>query len=419
MTSLLDPQEGRLTARIELHKLTGGFIRDITPFVSSVQAFSSLDTPFIGVTVTVSDQDEIMMNSEIDGDIAVVFNATAGNYKNLKGKFHINSVSTHVQNNRKSNALMLNCIGMEHINNASQKVQESRFWYNRRPISEIVRFICSKYLRITPSVLHGTLGATNINIPKLHPLEAITMLCQRARGPGKCLYTFYQRFNESGTPEYRFEDLTFNMRSGSKWNLVLTEGNYREDADQIDDEYISGKKVSKITHMGADTFFNAHNMIKQGYPSRSYVKMDFVNKVYEVIDDTSSHTLIGKQQMNELSNLVKSTADPYYNRVLYEPFNGDKTYYKDDPLLENNFRRGRAVASGLTNKRVTVTTYGCPEIGPGDVVEITAPSFTAQKRDTDLDFNKKYLVYAAEHFFGGRTNKKFTTKLQLASDGQR
>ncbi|HAW79696.1 MAG TPA: hypothetical protein DCX27_08270, partial [Balneola sp.] len=73
-----NPRSGTKTARVELHSLTGGKIRDITEFVSYVQIFSSLDSPFMEATVVVSDQDKIMADSMINGDVAVSFKAYAG-----------------------------------------------------------------------------------------------------------------------------------------------------------------------------------------------------------------------------------------------------------------------------------------------------------------------------------------------------
>lgn len=419
--SLVDPLVGRRSAVVELHELVGGFIEDISPFVSKVTVNSSLDTPFMGVTVTMSDNDEILSRLKVDGDIAVVFKAFAGNDDFITGKFHINSISFIPQNNRKTNAVQLNCIAMEHIHNASQKVQEWQYWYKPQKISSIIRNIASKYLSITPKGNGSTTGSQNINIPKLHPMEAITMLCQRAWGMKKNIFAFYQKFLD-GKPEYFFDEISTLMSNSEKWTLYLTENNVGQVEHEIDTDYLAGSTVSKITSFNSNSFYDAHNMIKQGYPGRTYIKMDFINKVYKSDDNTEQQVVIGEKQMPQVVSVAQSTADPYYNRALYDPFNGDDTYFKD-PLLELNFKLSRPVVSGLLNKRISVTTYGCPSIGPGDTVEIVSPGSTAdgeQRAGTvNEDLSKKYLVYSVAHAFGVAPSKTFVTELQLASDGQR
>ena len=414
-----NPRSGTKTARVELHSLTGGKIRDITEFVSYVQIFSSLDSPFMEATVVVSDQDKIMADSMINGDVAVSFKAYAGNGKHIEGKFHINDIATFTQNNRKTNALHLKCVGMEHIHNASQKVQEFKYWYNPTAISDIISEVAKKYLGISLKALASSSPAVNINIPRMHPMQAITMLAQRAQGTSRNVYAFFQKFLES-KPAYFFEEISTLMAKGPKWLLVHNEASYGKEADNIDETYLAGQAGSKILNMTSHSFFDSHNMIKQGYASRSYWKMDFVFKTYQRIDDVNQHEVIGEKQMPSVVSIANAKADPHFNRTMYEPFNGESEYFVD-PKLEENYVTSKPVASALSNKRLTVSTYGCPEIGPGDTVGVISPASTPNNRsgDFDKDFTKVYLVYAVEHYFGGGTNKMFETKLQLASDGQR
>ena len=419
--SLVDPLVGRRAARVELHELLGGKIEDISPYVSKVTVNSSLDSPFMGVTVTMSDNDEILDRIKVDGDVAVVFRAHAGNDDFITGKFHINSISFIPQNNRKTNAVQLNCISMEHIHNASQKVQEWEYWNRPKPIVTIIKDVARKYLAISLKGNARSRGAQNINIPKLHPMEAITMLCQRGHGQGKNIYSLYQKFFD-GKPAYFLDEIATLMSQGKKWDLIYTEGNVGQVEHEIDKQYIAGSPISKITSFNSNSFFDAHNMIKQGYPGRTYIKMDFINKTYESIDNPFQHVVIGQKQMPQVVRIAQANRDLYFNRALYEPFNGDDTYYID-PLLEDNFKRSRPVVSGLLNKRISVVTYGCPSIGPGDTVEIQAPGSTAsgeQRSGTvNQDLSKKYLVYSVAHAFGVAPSKSFVTELQLASDGQR
>lgn len=414
-----NPNEGRKTSRIELHSLTGGFIRDITPFVSYVQVFSSLDSPFMEATIALSDQERILADNVIDGDVAITFHATAGNNKTLEGKFHINSVATWTQNNNMTNGLILQCVGLEHIHNASQKVQESKYWYKPQTISNIIADVASKYLGISLKSLASTSPAVNINIPRMHPMQAITMLVQRAHGQGKNVYVFFQRFFKS-KPAFFFEEVSTLMAKGPIWTFLGNEASYGKEADDPDEDYLSGAPISKIVNMNSHNFFNTHENIKAGYCSRSYWKMDFVNKTYKRIDDVNQHVVIGEVQAPAVVGLSNSKADIHFNRTTYEPFNGDSTYYTD-PLLEDNYKTSKPVASSLANKRVTVATYGCPEIGPGDVVFIDTPPSDASERAgaKDEDFSKNYLVYACEHYFGGGGNKLFQSKFLLASDGKR
>jgi hypothetical protein len=419
--SLVDPLVGRRPARVELHELLGGKIEDISPYVSKVTVNSSLDSPFMGVTVTMSDNDEIIDRIKVDGDKAVVFRAYAGNDDTITGKFHINSISFIPQNNRKTNAVQLNCIAMEHIHNASQKVQEWKFWYTPTRISAIINFIAQNYLAISPTMRGQTSGSQNINLPKLHPMEAITMLCQRAHGQGKNIYSFYHKF-DSGKPKYFFDEVSTLMSYGKKWDLVLTENNVGQVEHEIDSQYLAGSPISKITTFNSNSFYDSHQMIKQGYPGRTYIQMDFVNKVYKSEDDEEQHVVIGERQMPQVVGIAKNNKDLYLNRAIYDPFNGDSTYFRD-PKLEENFKTSRPVVSGLLNKRISVMTYGCPSIGPGDTVEIQAPGSTAsgdqRKGTVNQDLSKKYLVYAVGHSFGVAPSKTFVTELQLASDGQR
>lgn len=411
------PLRGTKDPKLELASLTGGAVEDLTNRFLYFSIFTSLDFPFATGSAMIADDEKIFTKHKVDGDKAVIFSATAGNGKSITSKLHINTYKNMPHNNRKSQSVDLSLMALEHIHNASQKVQEYKYWNKPKPISTIVRQLALKYLSVSLQGNASTSPAVNINIPKMHPMEAISFLNERAYGKGKNLYSMYQAFNSSGILKYYYDEISTLMSKGSKWVFVLTEGNVgQSEAAIIDDLYKKGQPVSRILSYKSDSHFNAHNMVKQGYASRTYVKMDFINKVYESIDDDSQHTSIGSKQMPELVSIANTNRDFFFNRSLYEPFNGDSSFYID-PLLEESFKTKKPVAAGLLNKRVSITTYGCPEVNPGDVVTLDIPEFIpTENRNPDEQYSKKYLVYSAEHSVD--TNGDFMSKYELISDGQ-
>lgn len=405
---------------VHISSLFGGEIREISKECAYFSIYSSLDSPFMAVSALIADDDAIFSDLRVDGDKGLLVKARAGNGSSIGGNFHINTYGNTPQNNRKSQAVLVGCISPEHIHNASQKVQEYQFWYNPKPISDLIRFVFYKYLKVplfSTASAPATNPAVNINIPKMHPMEAVSFLNERAQGSGKNLYAIYQKFNARGTPRYFYDDVASLSSQAAKWTFALTESNGgAENDDIIDKAYKAGQPISKILHYQSESHFNAHDTIKQGYPSRTYIKMDFINKTVESFDDYDQHTLIGKKQMPLVVALANSNEDIYGNRAIYEPFNGDSSYYTD-PILEKSFHKSKPVASAFLGKRVTITTYGCPEVNPGDKVFLAVPEFVSEpERDPDKQYAKEYLVYSAQHHV--IRSGEFTSKYELISDGQ-
>ena len=418
MSEFLLPLRGTKNPKVELATLTGGAVADITPFLLYFYTYSSLDDPFMSAIVVLSEENNLMTGYNVNGDMAVILTGTAGNGKTISAKFHINSYKNIPQNNRKSQAIELDCIALEHIHNDSTKVTEWQYLYKPKPIVTIVKNIASKYLSINLQGNAASTGSQNISIPKMHPVQAISFLNERAVLNGsKSLHSFYQKFDDSGKMKYYYDEVSRLASSGPKWTFIVHEGSYGvSDAHLLDLGYTQGERQSKVINFKSNSWFNARNMIKQGYASRSYIKMDFINKVYSKIDDTSQHTVMNQKQMPELVGIAQANQDFTKNRTIYEPFNGDSTYHID-PKLEDAFKTSKPFVGALMGKRFTVQTYGCPDINPGDVVQMAVPEFnSSEQRPLDTSYSMKYLVYSTQHSVDG--NGDFMSKYELVSDGQ-
>lgn len=419
MSDYLLPLRGTKNPKVEIASLTGGPVADVTPLLVYFITYSSLDDPFMTASVVLSDESNIMSQYNVNGDMAIIISGTAGNGKTISAKFHINSYKSIPQNNRKSQAVELHCIALEHIHNDSQKITLYEHWYDKKPITILIDLISRKYLAISKVLKNAAAPkSVNINIPRMHPAQAIAFLNERAVGPGtKSLFTFYQKFDDSGEINYYCDEVSILANQSPKWTFIMNEGSYGlTEGHTIDASYVSGGRISKVINVQSDSWFNAHDMVKQGYASRTYIKMDFVNKTYERFDDTSQHTVINKKQMPQLVGIANSNRDYTFNRTIYEPFNGDETYYTD-PLIEEGFKTSKPVAAGLLGKRFTLSTYGCPDVNTGDVVRLIIPEYnSSEQRPPDPQYSMNYLVYATQHSVDG--NGDFMSKYELVSDGQ-
>lgn len=418
MSEYLLPLRGTKNPKVELATLTGGVVADITPFLIYFYTYSSLDDPFMSAVVVLSDENNLMTGFDVNGDMAIILTGTAGNGKTISAKFHINSYKSIPQNNRKSQAIELDCIALEHIHNDSTKVTEWQYLYNPKPISTIVKNIARKYLSINVEGNASSTGSQNISIPKMHPIQAIAFLNERAvMGGTKSLHSFYQKFDETGKMKYYYDEVSRLAQKEPKWTFNVHEGAYGvTESHTLDIRYVEGDKQSKVINLKSNSWFNSRNMIKQGYASRTYVKMDFINKVYEKIDDENQHTVMNQKQMPELVGIANRNQDFTKNRTMYEPFNGDSTYM-EDPKLENAYTTSKPFVGAMMGKRFTVQTYGCPDVNPGDVVQMAVPEFnSSEQRPLDTSYSMNYLVYSTQHSVDG--NGDFMSKYELVSDGK-
>jgi len=412
----LEPAKGRKAPKIELAKTMGGVVEDITPFMATCSVYSSIEHPFMSFNCMVSDEAGIIRRTNVNGDMSLVATMTDGADRTISGKFHINSMRTHTTNGRR--ALGVEFVGMtaEHINNASQKVMEWKYKHNPNTCTSIISFINEKYLKGDLQVKASSFPAVNIDIVNQTPLQAISFLLERAAGSGSNIFVYYQKFDNSGKPKYFLDEVGRLARSGPKFRFHMTEQNISDKAHIIDVAYIEGKNECKILQFHQDTAFNAHDIIQQGYASKGYVEIDFVNKVTKFEVNKEQNVSMGSPQMPQVISAAKAQAGPRPTRTIYEPFNGDETYFRP-PNLQKAYFNPKASSAGFLSKRITLSTYGCFNVNPGDVVVLNYKINEANPgRAIDPEYGTNHLVIAAKHSVS--TNGESYSQFELAKDGQ-
>ncbi len=420
MARHLLPLRGTKKPSVEIVPLTGGRGLDVSPFLVYFMTYSSLDSPFMAAQIVISNENNIMSGLNVDGDWAVVISGTAGNGKTISGKFHINSFKGVPQNNNKSEAVEMQCIAMEHIHDDSQRINVYDYWYNKQTISSLVKNVVAKdYLGIQQVKGNvSTTPAVNINIPKMHPTEAIAFLLERGVMSGtKSVFSFYQKFDDSGAMNFYLDELSTLAKKGPKWKFIKHEGSYGvSDAHLLDLDYINGGRQSKIMNFESGSVFNARDIVNMGYASRSVIRMDTIKKRYVSFDDESQHTAMNNKQMPKVVSIANQNKTPLFNRLMYDVIPYDPTYI-EDPKLETCYLTSKPVAAGLLGKRITLLTYGCPDVNTGDVVQLALPEYnSSENRPIDKAYSMNYLVYAVQHSQDG--NGDFMSKYELVSDGE-
>lgn len=417
MVNFLEPAKGQKAFKVEVVNLFGGGGGlDITQYVSSLKAYSSLDHPFMTLSCIISDEDAILRNGRIDGDRALAVSITDGAGETIDGSFHINSTKTAMVNGRKALGVELICMSQEHIYNSSQKVQEWKFKNNPETCTNIIKYVFGKYIKGDLQINAFSSPAVNIDIPRQTPMQAISFLLERAGGTGNNMFVLYERF-KSGKPKFFLDEVSELAKAGPKYRYVMTEYNMTGAAHIIDSQYVNGDKIAKILVFGQESGFDAHSMLQQGYASKEYVDIGFVNKICTFTKDKSQPVSMESRQMPLVSEIAKLMASPRETRTIYEPRNDDETYF-EKPKLEDAYLKPKTSAAGFLNKRVSISTYGCVDIGPGDVVQMVYPINTKDPdRPLDPELTGNYLVLAIRHSV--TTNGEVYSQLELGLDGQR
>jgi len=416
MVNYLEPAKGKNLHKIELVNLFGGGGKlDITQFVVMCSIYSSLDHPFMSISCTVSDEDSILRRGAVNGDKSLLISITDGAGQTISGTFHINSMTTKMISGRK--ALGVEFIGMtaEHLNNASQKVQEWKYRNNPDTITNIVKYVFNKYIKGTLQANVSSSPAVNIDIPRQTPMQAIGFLLERASGVGKNMFVLFQKFSD-GKPKFFLDEISKMASAGPKRKFIMTESNMSEDSHIIDKQYVNGDKVCKILVFSQDSGFNAHDAVQQGYVCREYSDIDYTNKITTFTKDKSQPVTMGSPQFPQVIEATLPMASPRETRTIYEPRCGDESYFKR-PNLEEAYLNPKTSAAGFLNKRITMSSYGCTDINPGDVIEIDYPINDKDDRPLDPEVTGDYLVLAARHSIS--TNGEVYSQFELGLDGQR
>jgi len=412
----LEPAKGKAKPVMELHRTLGGKVDDLTPGLTAFSVYSSIEHPFISMSLTMMDEYGFKHNNNINGDYSIVASMTDGGGRKLTGKFHINSMRTYTTNGRRAYGIEFVGMTAEHLNNAAQKVTEWKFKHTRETCVNIIEYINDKYLKGQLDVNVSSYPAVNIDIVNQTPLQAISFLLERASGSGSNLFVYYQKFIGS-SPRFQLDEVSRLAGQGPKFLFHMTEQNISTpEAHYIDEIYVNGGNQCRILQFHQDSAFNAHDIIQQGYASREYIEIDFVNKITRFDRDQVQNTAMGSKQMPEVVEALKSHSGQRATRAIYEAHNGDDTYFKY-PNVRNAWLKKKVPASGFLSKRITISAFGCFNVHAGDVVLLNYKINTADPgRGHDTEYSTPHFVIAAKHSVN--TNGECYSQFELAKDGE-
>jgi len=412
----LEPAKGKAAPVIELHHVLGGLKEVITPGLASFSVYSSIEHPFISMSCTIMDEYGYKFRNNVDGDVSIVASMTDGGGRNLTGKFHINSMRTYTTNGRRAYGIEFVGMTAEHLNNAAQKVTEWKYKHNPDTLTTMIKFINDKYLKGELDVNVSSFPSVNIDIVNQTPLQAISFLLERASGSGENLFVYYQKFIGS-SPRFQLDEVSRLARQGPKFLFHMTEQNISTpEAHVIDEIYVGGGNECRILQFHQDSAFNAHDIIQQGYASKEYIEIDFVNKITKIDRDQDQNVVMGSKQMPEVVEALKNHAAQRATRAIYETHNGDETYFRP-PNIKDAYLKPKVPASGFLSKRITLSAFGCFNVHAGDVVLLNYKINEADPgRGVDSEYSSPHFVIAAKHSVN--TNGECYSQFELAKDGE-
>ena len=417
MARYLEPAKGNF--KVELTGLFGGEKTDITQYVSSASMYSSIEDPFMSMSCTISDENAILADAEMNGEKALIISIRDGSNRSASAKYHINSLSKALTNNRKAQAVEFTGFTPAHLNNSNNKAVIFDKRDDPVSMSSLIGRISQEFLGVE-IVQNQTAGPEQyIDIVRQSPLQAISMCLARAGSTDvNNSFVFYEKL-EGGKPMTVIDEVSRMARQDSKWTYYVHETQIGENDDPhaIDKEYVSGASISKVINYQSDSLFNVRNALQMGFHTQGFVKLDYVNKTYEHFQESLTEPAIGKMPMEEIRNNISThTTAGHYGRTRYQPHNGDASYYVD-PRLEFAFAKRGMTSAGMMNQRQTITSWGCMAVAAGDVVELYLPTTTADPaRGSDETITGKYLVLAIQHSV--TTNGEVYSKLEIAKDGE-
>jgi hypothetical protein len=415
MSDYLEPAKGKKKYKVEICNLFGGSRQDISQYVASVSVTSSIDNPFMQMSCMLSDEQSIMRENDVTGDKSIVLYMSAGDGKEISGLFHINTMKFQTVNGRRSGGVELVGMTADHLNNASQKVMESKFRKSPAACTSIIQFIFDKYIKGDIDYNVSSSPAVKIDIPNQTPMQAISWLLERSQGVGENMFVLYQTF-VGKKPKFQLDEVSILAQQGPKRTCVMTEGVAGSEAHEIDKEYIDGGNV-RILDFHQDSGFDLHSMVQQGYAAKEYAEIDIVEKIVIFEKDTSTNTVMGSPRAPEVLSATRQMAGPRNTRCIYDIFCSDTDYFPD-PKLKDASLKSKSSAAGMLSTRITVATYGILDCNAGDVVKILYKENNANPdRPEDKEYSRNYLVHTSKHMVS--TNNECYTLLELVNDGQK
>ena len=413
MSNYLEPAKCAELPKVEVATLLGGPIGDITDYMSFMSVQSSLDDPFMKMHCTFSDDEAIMRNYNINGDKSLIISITAGDGKSISGKFHINNVKFNTVNGRKSAGVHLYGMTAEHLNNAAQKVMESRFLAKPTKVVDIIRFVWDSYIRGDIDYNVSSTPSVKLLLPMQSPMQTIAFLLERCKGVGENMYVLYQKF-KGGAPKFQLDEVSILAKAGPKRTAVMTENAVGEEAHIIDKEYVGGGN-SRILDFHQNSMFDVHSMTQQGYWAKEYGTVDIITKICDFTKDKSQNVLMGGGPIApEVGTVAKKQVGPRETRTIYDIHNSDTSYFPD-PELKDATLKPKTPASGMLNSRIDIVTYGFLDCHAGDVLKILYKVNKADPgREIDRFYSRNHLIHTAKHSVS--TNGEVYSQFTLLND---
>ena len=405
---------------------------DVRAMIGELNLFETLEKPYVTGTLLLLDDKSIMDKLNFRGtekltiEIASVADINEPRIGGPPGKektFLMTKIEKTIRTNDKTEVNLITLVEEHFFFDKLVKVSRSFTASLESIMTEI--FVGSLNKTVDQSYLtKSSQGVRKINIPYMHPLEAVDWIRDRATTElGGPFFTYSSVFDNSiriASLDGLMRQPAFNSRSPFIYSSAMAQKS--EDLSESQRSFlIEGFKMSdaedsmKMVSKGALGSMYTNTDIGTGITSRDRFT------IRDVLTEMKSRDLIPPNSVqsvyDENQSFINKYTDQYDSKVYhqitssgtYDKFQGyhDVTDSREHTLKLKNISIRNALYRNMMNVVVPGVAFMYAKISVGDIMRCrfasSADDVKTQNADTLTDKQKSgdYLIYAVRHMFRG------------------
>jgi len=446
MTQKISQQYKIIKAEISAERLGPATI-DVRAMIGELNLFETLEKPYLTGTVLLLDDKSIMDKLNFRGtekitieisSVADINEPRIGGPEGKEKTFLMTKIEKTIRTNDKTEVNLITLVEEHFFFDKLIKVSKSYTAYLEGIMTEI--FVGSLNKNVDQSYLtKSAQGVRKINVPYMHPLEAVDWIRDRATTElGGPFFTYSSVFDNNiriASLDGLLGKSSFNSRTPFIYSSAMAQKS--EDLSEEQRSFlIEGFKMSasedsmKMVSKGALGSLYTNTDIGTGLTSRDRFSIrDILSemKSRDLIPPESSQSVFDENQF-----FINKYADQYDSKVYhqitssgtYDKFQGyhDVTDSREHTLKLKNISIRNALYRNMLNVVVPGVAFMYAKISVGDIMRCQFASSVddAKVNDTesltDRQKSGDYLIYAVRHMFRGTKHSASVNITKLTKD---
>ncbi len=381
---------------------------DIMGQVSAIDVYESIFSPTLYAEFFLIDGIDLLNTFPIVGEeqIELTFKSSTNEPKTYT--FHVVQPSD-IQDiaSEKAKQYKLRCFSEEHLINQTNRFTKKYNTTGDNIVQDIIRNMLKTDKDI---VVEKTKGIESLIVPKLHPLEAIDMIKQRAVSAENVSssYVFFE--NAMGFYFITIEKLMFDGANQSE----IVKFSYNQAALLDLNKSIYRNVLGLSRSVNTNTVQKLNSGKKYGVKTFDVLTGKIASYEYNNDADQSKFKFASATNPNNTSKFEEKYQSKGQSQVYFVPKDGSKP----DNFIEQKVLFNTAYQQKLMSDSTVITVWGDSNLLAGQVVECElptgSPAITTSANESDRLYAGNYLIHSLRHSMQlGGVNRKYYCALGL------